>query len=329
MKRKFWIPLLGLLIVFTVATVLLYCKDKRCTLYPVRFGYAESLNFLPSLADDIKAYEENCIKIEPTLYGTGKQALAGLVAGDVDFCVAGLGPYVYSSVANDSLQIIASVATFYNLYHVLAREDRGIHEPIDLIGKTIGTTKGSSIHYFLNNFLLENRIPEEEVHFVFDKAGNLTDLMISGKLDAICLRDPYLEKIDTALKGKINRFSSPELPSNTLNIVTTKQFIRVHPEVVYGFIAAIYEAELAYLDKTDGYKVFYSMLSPEMKRNWSNPETRLHVSLEQNLILEMENIARWMVRMELMRCDVIPDYQDRIDTTFLAQANPHAITIIQ
>ncbi len=329
MKSKILIPVLLVLIAGSVFAVLFYRFQTRCTLYPVRLGYSEELNYLPVLAKYLGAFEENCIKLERYPYGTGKQSLKGLITGELDVCVVGLGPFAFEAQMNDSLRIIASIATFYDLYSIIARKDRGILEPADLLGHRIGTTRGSSIHYFLDHYLLENRIPEEKVDVVFRRAEELVELFIKGELDALCLRDPFIGQAKKALNGKIVHFSSSDLPSNTLNVVTSRQFIELHPGVVENFIKSLVKAEDEYLSKSSSYKDFLATLTSQQIDDWANPNTRLHVSLEQNLILELENISRWQIRNDLISSQIVPDYRQYIDATYLSRISPHAVTIIQ
>ncbi len=329
MKRKIYIPVILVLVAGAIFSYLFYRHQTRCALYPVRFGCSENLNFLPALASHSGAFEENCLQVKLSPYDTGKQALRGLIDDDVDICVVGLGPFAYEAIKNDSLRIVASIATFYDLYTLIARKDHGLLEPTDLKRHKIGTTSGSSIHYFLDHYLLEYRIPEDSVEIIFQPASELVESFVDGDLDAICLRDPYIGQAEKELNGKVIRFESVDLPANTLNVVTTERYIKLHPEVVENFVQALVDAEDDYLTKSSDFGEFIQSLNMEKANAWTDPNTRLHVSLEQNLILELENVTRWLIRHDMLKTQVVPDYREFIDTTFLSHSNPAAVTIIR
>ena len=323
------IPVVLILIAGAVFTILFYRFRTRCVPYPVRLGCSEKLNYLPSLAEYMGAFEQNCVRIEKIPYGTGKQSLVGLIGSEVDICIVGLGPFALEASGNDSLRIVASIATFYDLYSIVARKDRGIIEPSDLHGHRIGTTRGSSIHFFLDHYLLENRIAEDDVEILFDKASELVSMFVKGDIDALCLRDPYIGQAIKGVGDMATEFRCSDLPSNTLNVVTSVDFIQKHPDVVEGFILSLIMAEDDFLSKSAAYRGFLLTQDQQKASDWDNHNTRLHVSLEQNLILELENISRWQIRNDLIQSKVVPDYRKYIDTAFLNRISPQAVTIIQ
>jgi NitT/TauT family transport system substrate-binding protein len=58
------------------------------------------------------------------------------------------------------------------------------------------------------------------------------------------------------------------------------------------------------------------------------PENHFSLSLDQSLILAMEDEARWMIKNNLTSERTIPDFRDYIYTNGLSTVKPWSVSII-
>jgi len=59
------------------------------------------------------------------------------------------------------------------------------------------------------------------------------------------------------------------------------------------------------------------------------PENHFFLSLDQSLVLAMEDEGRWMIRNNLTRERSVPDYRNYIYTKGLEEIKPEAVNIIR
>ena len=312
----------------------LSCDSKEPVAQPlgVRLAFSEPLNYLPVLAIQEKMFERAGLKVAFSSFPTGGTAFRSLKEGKADVCVVGLGPFVKSSFEREDMVVLASLATFYDLYRVVARTDRGISAASDLRGKRIATTRASSMHFFLHHFLLDQGLRESDVELVFMKATEIVGALEKGTVDAFCLRDPFVSEGRDLLGDKVVVLSAPELPSNTLNLVTTSAYAEGNPEVVRRLLTALIEADRfasKRVEEAIGRVAEGLEIKPdELSARWS--ETRLGVGLEQGLLLQLEQVAEWMARGGFVEVAAKPpNYLRLVRPAHLKAVAPERVTVIR
>ena len=298
---------------------------------PVSLGFAPSLNYLAITALEQGYFADEGLEVTVTEYSTGTKALNGLFDGEVDVSVVGTGPLVTASFDRSDFKIFSSVSTHYDLYRIVARKDSGIQTPSGLKGKRVGTSQGSSFHYFLHNFTLENGFSEDDVELVFSGAADQPAALANGDVDAISTREPYISEAISLLGENYIIFSEPGLPSNTLNLIAMDTYLQEKPQVAEKMLRALLRAEeFASQNSSQALSLvagYLDISEEELQVGWEN--TTLSVSLNQELILELENIARWSIGQGLTDASNIPNYLDYFYLDGLDTVKPEAIAIIR
>ena len=137
------------------------------------------------VAQDQGYFESNGVQAEISMFGTGIEAIQGVIARQadlghaLDFAVLNL-----VAAADDNMAIVGGIAQPNPGFHSLAVA-KGIEGPADLIGKKIGYVPGTSENFVTLRYLEENGIAVEEVELValpglFELVGALK----SGDIDA-------------------------------------------------------------------------------------------------------------------------------------------------
>ncbi len=295
--------------------------------FPLRGAELELLNFV---AEDKGYFKDQgldvLIKDEPDEVASGKD----LKEGRID--VAGFADYSFAlqSFDTQSSKIIATIdkSTFLT---IIGRKDKGLTNPSDLKGKKVGVVQKTVSEYAFHQFLLDHGIPAKDVEIVPVPGANIISAVTNGEVDAVSAALPVEYLINKSLKaGTIswptlgeNPFywlltvtqdtltKRPDLVKRILRaLVTSEDFVRKNPQKAREIVARRY-------DFTNDY---YDFVWP--KHNW-------RVSLDQSLLLTLENQARWIIENKLTDKTQVPNYLNFIYFDGLEKVKPEAITIIR
>lgn len=263
-------------------------------------------------------------------YPSGKRALdEGLfkeevdVAGAADFAVAMAG------FQRRDFRILASTLTADDVNRIVARKDAGITQAVDLRGKRVGVQQESSTHYFLNLFLLKHGLPMEDVTTVFYKAEELPSALADGKVEAISTKAPYANQAQQLLGDNAMIFSAPGQYEQFEPLLIASKTMEQEPAIASRLLIALLQAEAYALQDPEGARSIVEkrlqMPSTLLAAQW--PSFRLHVGLEQALLIRLEDEARWAIREKLTTSPQVPDYLRLIARDELRRLKHEAVTL--
>lgn len=298
----------------------------------VRLGLAkEVLAALAMIARDKKYFSQEGVNVVVKEYASGKLALNGFLAGEVDIATTADIPIVFNSFKNDSFQIVSTIGSSDNEPRMIARKDRGIFSPADLKGKRVATQKASAVHFFLHLFLLQNEMDTEDVQLSFMKGKKLPKALADGQIDAFSMREPFISQA-IELIGADNTvvFSRPGLYRKTFNLVATNKLTSERPNVARKIIKGLLRAEsFAAQHHQDSINIVAKTLGAKtasIAAIW--PDINLKVSLDQALLIAMEDEAKWVLANNFVESDQAPQYLDLIYLTALKDVDPMSVSLI-
>lgn len=287
---------------------------------------------LAIIAKEKGFFEASGLQVEAKAYPSGKRALEeGLATGTVDIAVSSDVPVMMECLNNPGIRIIAAIGSTDNVNRIVARSDRNIATPYDLKGKRIATQKASAVHYFLHLFHLEYGIREGDVNVMFMKTEELVPALDKGEVDAVSIREPYVTEAQQRLGKNAVIFTAPGIYPQSDLAVTTAAFAASHPEAIEKFIQALVRAEtFAREHRDEAAAIIAGRLGADNARIGKFWDTfRLEVSLEQSLILLLENQARWALRESLVKQERMPDFTGFLYPEGLEGVKPRAVSIIR
>lgn len=194
------------------------------------------------LADEQGFFEEEGldVTIEP---GAGTVEVSKLVAsGQAQFGAADF-PTVAITVANEGLPVKAVTMVQQNsLAAVITLEKNGIAEPKDLAGKKIADAPGSTNQVIFPVYAKAAGFDASSVEFVPSPPPGLTQLLVSGQVDAVgnfVLVQPLIEAAADGEKAKVfpYRDALPDLYG--ISIIASQDTIDNDPDLVDRFVRAI------------------------------------------------------------------------------------------
>lgn len=287
-------------------------------------------NWLTIIAVDQNFFSLEGLEVIPKNYPSGKRALLGMLAGEVDLATTARVPFVFNSLKRQDFSVLATIGTSSNDDKIIVRKDRGILKPEDLKGKRMATHKSSSSHFFLHLFLIKHNILDSEIEISFAKVEKLPEFLNGGKVDAISSREPFLSEAKRLLGDKAIIFSEPSLYLKSFNLVAFNSFIEKKPEIIKRVLRTMLRAE-EFVKKhpNQAIKIIANNLEiPEsiVAENFKTLDLSVH--LEEELLLALEDQAKWIMGDKFEGASKFPNYLNFMYFKPLQSIRPKAVTII-
>jgi len=298
----------------------------------IRLGLAAQ----PTSALAILCAEEGCLGDEQLQakvlsFSSGKLAMDALLAERVDAITCSDVSLALACFHNPGLVVLANISRVCNEPCVVARKDRGIRVPADLKGKRIATQKESALHFFLDVFLMKHKLRQEDIVIVPCTPDELVDRLAAGTVDAATLREPYVTQASRKLGDSVCTFTERGLFCRSDQLVTTRTFVKAHPNACTALLSALLKSEAALRNSQEAalHTVALKLDVPEQYflAHWDDFD--LHISLDQGLLLQLDDIARWALRSGLVQAGAIPNFRRHVVTEPLRRLAPDCVSIIE
>jgi NitT/TauT family transport system substrate-binding protein len=263
-------------------------------------------------------------------YPTGVIAMNELLAGNADLACAAEFVGVSTSFLPADFRIITSTAKS-DVIALLIRNDRGISQPSDLKGKIIAFPKGTAAEFFLGRFLILNGLDMWDVTVKYLNPGQLADSLLRGEADAAIIWEPYVYQINRELGGNVAVWPAQGGQRFYWVTYTRDDVVRTRPAMIRQYLQALYEAETSlYTDEPGTREIMkrrMNLTDDYMAGAWQ--KTQFGLSLDQGLILAMEDESRWMAAENMTGGNPAPSYLDLIVQEPMREVKPAAVTIIR
>lgn len=298
---------------------------------PIVMAYAPfESTALVWVAEEAGFFKLNGLDVTPRKYDTGAGALNGMIKGEADIAVGVAEfPVVGKAFLKEGIRAIGTTDKAEFVF-LVGRKDRGVGNVPDLKGKRVGTTLGTVAHFHLGRVLNLNGMNTEDVTVVDLKTpAEWVDAVANGDVDAVATAQPYVNYARDRLgaNGVVLSIQSRQ-PIYGL-IVSSKQWIGENPELARRFLKSLLQAE-EYLEThaKEAKEIVQEALNLNpsyIEAVWS--QNLFSVSLEQSLILAMEQEARWMIGNNLTPEKTVPNFLDFIYSDGLKSVKPGAVNI--
>jgi NitT/TauT family transport system substrate-binding protein len=284
------------------------------------------------IAEERQFFRQNGLNITTRKYDSGAGALDGMINGEADLVVGTTEfPLVGKAFQQAKIRAIAGIAKSDFIY-LIARMDRGIGQVADLKGKEVGTTFGTIAEFFLGRFLTLNGMSTRDITLIdVKKPEEWVNAVADGDIDAISTAQPYADAAKKRLGD--NAITWPAQSSRRLYalVIADEAWIAKHPELAIRFLKSLSQAEdYAERHPAEAKAIVGKRLDLDaayMETVWS--QNQFTLSLEQSLILAMEDEARWMIKQKLTPEKQVPNFLDYIYEDGLKAVKPAAVNIIR
>jgi len=275
-------------------------------------------------------FEAEGLKVTVQSHASGKAALDAVIAGSADVATVAELPVALAAVRGHPVTILATLSTQTD-YGIVGRTDRGVSTPASLKGKRIAVTPGTSADFLLDALLIRQRLSRADVQVIDRKPGEMADTLEKGEADAISTWEPYASDARQRLGANATVFSSEGIYESTFNLAASRDFVNQRGEAVKKILRAMVRAEqLMASDQAASEEIVAKVLkkSPEEARQLLG-KNRFALSLEQNLLVVMEDEARWAVKNKVVEAKGTPNFLDAVYVDGLAAVKPRSVTVIR
>jgi ABC-type nitrate/sulfonate/bicarbonate transport system substrate-binding protein len=288
------------------------------------------LSALIYIAQDQNFFADNGLNVTIKNYDSGLNAVNGLIAREVDIAAGSEFVLVGKAFKNEKISAIGSIDK-YESHYMIARKDKGIASLADLKGKKIGIPRQTAAEFYLGRYLNLHGIRLDEITLVDQKPQQLTDSITKGDIDAVLIWEPYADTIKNNLGDNEIIWPAQSGQVGYWLIICNNDEIAGHPSTSERFLHSLAQAEKYSMDNPAGAKAIvqkklqYNVTS--LEKVW--PQNQFALSLDQSLIIAMEDESRWMMKNNLTTNSVMPNYMDYIYRDGLGIVKPESMNIIR
>jgi NitT/TauT family transport system substrate-binding protein len=216
-----------------------------------------------------------------------------------------------------------------SVFKLIARKDHGINEPSDLKGKKIGVTKKTGSEFFLGKFLEWNSILLNDVILIDGQPSELATMLVNGSVDAVATFQPHVYKIAQQLGTNADIYEMQN-GRNFYGLVYSKPSLtKERPDTVRRFVQSLVDAEQFVRDHPVEMQSFFSSEFQYSTHYIATVIPKVHfvISLNQSLLVGIEEEARWVIANNLTDKIVAPNFIDFIYTDALRKVKLDAVTL--
>lgn len=272
-------------------------------------------------------FAEEGLDVQPLTQTFGKAALQSVLDNKADVATVAETPVLFSVLKGDKIFVIAGLAESTTNHAVVGRKDAGIAAPGDLKGKRIGFTPGTTSDFFLDSFLTANRLIRQDIEPIPLKPEEMQDAILTKKVDAVATWNYPLTQIQQAMGSNGVLFLDRQIYTETFNIAAQQDFIRNHPQAVDRMLRGLIKAEdfvAKYPEEAQAIMAAATKTDKNLIREvW--PAFKYKVTLDQALIITLEDETRWAIKNKLTDKTEVPDYTRYIYLDGLKAVKPQAV----
>ena len=269
------------------------------------------------------------LDVQPLIHSFGKAALQSVLDGKADFATVAETPVMFSVLRGDKIFVIANIESSSVNNAVLARPDAGIVKAADVKGKRLGFTPDTTSDFFLDSFLTAQGLTRKEITPVPLTPNEMQEALQTGKVDAVSSWNYTLTQIKHQLGAQAVIFYDRQIYTETFNIAAMQDFVQRNPQAVSRFLRALIQAEdFVAKNPQEAQDIMATAIKVDkelVKEVWD--AFNYQVSLDQNLLITLEDETRWAMKNKLTDKTAMPNYKDYIHVESLMAVRREAVKL--
>lgn len=213
-------------------------------LKPIKIAFvAISTTTLPTWIADAKGFfKQQGLNPQITYVQGSTTAVPALAAGDLDVVEAQAAASVQAQLKGQDTVSLATHVPYADVRLVVSKD---IKQMSDLKGRAVAVTKAGTVTDVVARavFPKYNLTPDKDVHiaYVDTQPGQLAALQ-NNAVQAILVPPPFDETAKKAGFNELLNIRSLNFPYPTDGVVTTRKFVREHPDLVDAYLKAFVQA---------------------------------------------------------------------------------------
>ncbi len=331
-KREKTILVLLICIIFVLNNLFFIGElaGESKSLTTVRLASVPAIVEAPShIAYQKKYFQEEGLNLSIEINPDGKTSLTHLFEDKVDIAAVMGTPVVYASFQRNDFYVIAKME-HAKIHSAIARKDSGITVSNDIIGKKVAVMFGTSGHFFLDSWLIFHNLKPSKIQLVNLNGPEAVDAIGRGDVDAMFYWFPFPERAMRDFGSKVFELSSNHHVPGSWVIVVKKEYAHKNPEILKQYLTAIIKADAFIRKEPEAAMRIHSDVSGVAVSILSNKFKKMgfRLCLDQELLLDFEDQARWIISYGYTTRQQVPNYLDYIYPDALISVQPEAVTLI-
>lgn len=326
MKPEWAFLLMILVLVSGVAGCRRDAVGSRDPLEKVTLAVAtQSISAPVYVAHEKGFFKEEGLEVSLQSFLVGRDAFFSVLKGKAQFATVAETPLMFAGCKGDKFSIIATIADSNKYQKIVARKDSGIAGVQDLIGKKVGVCLGTSAEYYLDALLTYYKIAKDWLDIVPVKPEDMTVALTNGDIDAVVSWPPHLANQQKILGNNAVTIENEAVYTIYWNIVADSGFTQTHPETVRKLLRALVRAERFIALNADAV---HQMVGEKIgTEDFTLADYNFDLYLGQNLLLAMEDEARWAIRKRLTDLREVPNFLPFFHLDGVRAVAPSAVTL--
>ncbi len=286
---------------------------------------------LPYLAAGMGYFSQEGLEVTLQPHTSGRDALEATLEKHADLGTVAAIPVMFATMNGQQVSIVATIFTAARAHGIVARRDRGILSLADLKGKTIGVTFRTDAHYILSSLLARHRLSLDQAHIENIAPEKMQAALKSGEVDAVSTWEPWLSDVNQATGANGIEFRTATDVVLDYNLAGRKDWIAANGDKVQRMLRALLRAKKFAEEKPQQAHAMIIALMKIDPGTFSTvgPNYRFVVKLDQNLVVTLEDQARWAIENKFSEQTRIPNFLNVIDSTALQAIQADAVSIVR
>lgn len=331
--RRFRVFLTGLGIVTLMAIAAGWLTSSRWAKQDspresLSIGLADVIHAMPAIIAEEKGFfRDEGLDVTVRHFPNGKPALEAQLRGELDVATVAETPVVFYSFTRRDFVILASFIRSRSEGRLVVHPQSGINTMADLRGHRVGVIAGTTAHFFLHVMLTDNGLAPGDITEVPIPVPDIIPALMARKVDAIAVFEPLGLQAQAALPTPGKQFDSGGRVAISFLYTAARDFPERRSTAAKRLLAATDKAIdwiHGHRDETIAVISRRTNLDPQIVASLLDAFTS-RLSLDQALLMSLEEQARWALQAGLVKPGPIPNYLEFIDASALRAVKPEVV----
>ena len=279
------------------------------------------------IAEEQGLFTRNGLNVTMRNYG-GPNFLNGLLSDEVDIGLSSEYVFVRKVFNQANISVIGNIDRHQNVY-LIGRKDKGIEKVSDLSGKKIGLTRNTISEFYLGRFLDLHGMSIRDVTLSNMPPSQYMQAITNGSIEAL-LTGNFIDQIQERLGTNAVLWPTQNGQNSYYVMSCRSDWAAGHPVQINRFLKSLAQAEDYMINHPNEAKAIIqkrlNYTDAYMAKIW--PKNEFSFSLDQSLVVAMEDEGRWMIANNLTTAKTIPDIRDHIYIKGLEEVKPESVNVI-
>lgn len=286
---------------------------------------------LPYLALAKGYFGEEGLDVTLQPHTSGRDALNAALENHADLATVADIPVMYATMKGERVSIVATIFTASRAYGVVARRDRAINSLADLKDKLVGVTFRTDGHFVLSTMLARHRLALNQLGLSSLAPEKMLAALQSGEVDAISTWEPWLSAAKQQLGANGVEFRSDGGFVLDYNLAARSDWVVAHQDQTERVLRALLKAK-RYADEMpkEAHAMIVALMGIDPATfDMAGPNYRFVLQLDQNLLIMLEDQARWAIQNKFSEQHVMPNFLNAINMDALTAVQADAVKIVR